>query len=144
MLGRTYEGQDCSAARTLELVGERWSLLILRDALFRGYTRFGQFQNSLEISTNVLASRLTAFVDHGLLAVEEGTERRAYRVTEKGRALVPVLMALTEWGDAWVAPGPIEFVDGSGQPVSLSVVQPGGQPVPPGSVSVRRRTQARV
>src|SRR5215471_16867967 len=55
MLGRLYEDQDCSAARALEVVGERWSLLILRDAIFRGFTRFSQFEETLQISTNILA-----------------------------------------------------------------------------------------
>lgn len=140
MLGRVYEKQDCSAARTLELVGERWSLLILRDALFRGYTRFGQFENSLEIASNVLASRLAAFVEQGLFSVEEvGSGRKAYHLTDKGRALAPVLMALTEWGDAWVGPGPIEFVDDGGDSVALSILRRDGRPVSWRAVSVRRR-----
>jgi DNA-binding HxlR family transcriptional regulator len=67
MLGRLYEGQDCSAARALELVGERWSLLILRDAMFRGYTRYGQFQKSLGIASNILAKRLEDFVAAGIM-----------------------------------------------------------------------------
>ena len=67
MLGRLYENQDCSAARTLEVVGERWSLLILRDAMFGGFTRFSQFQKSLGIATNILAKRLEGFVAAGLM-----------------------------------------------------------------------------
>ena len=63
MLGRLYENQECSATRTLELVGERWSLLILRDAMFRNFTRFSQFQKSLGIATNVLTRRLEGFVE---------------------------------------------------------------------------------
>lgn len=62
MLGNLYKTQECSAARALEVVGERWSLLILRDALFRGYTRFGDFERSLEIAPNILAKRLEGFV----------------------------------------------------------------------------------
>ncbi len=100
MLGRSYEGQNCSAARTLELVGERWSLLILRDALLRGYTRFSQFQRSLRVAPNILATRLERFVAAGLLQVEGGN----YVVTDKGRDLQPVLLALTAWGDRWAAP----------------------------------------
>ena len=67
MLGRLYENQECSATRTLELVGERWSLLILRDAMFRNFTRFSQFQRSLGIATNVLARRLEGFLQAGLM-----------------------------------------------------------------------------
>ena len=67
VLGRTYEGQNCSAARALEVVGERWSLLIMRDALFRGMTRFSDFQRSLGLASNVLAKRLDGFVENGLM-----------------------------------------------------------------------------
>src|SRR5262249_25709747 len=67
VLGRHYDNQDCSAARALELVGERWSLLILRDAMFGGITRFSQFQKGLGIATNVLAERLEGFVAAGLM-----------------------------------------------------------------------------
>jgi len=67
MLGRTYEKQNCSAARTLELVGERWSHLILRDALFRGMTRFSDFERSLGIAPNILTKRLEVFVAAALL-----------------------------------------------------------------------------
>ena len=67
VLGRTYEGQNCSAARALEVVGERWSLLIMRDALFRGTTRFSDFQRSLGLASNVLAKRLDGFVENGVM-----------------------------------------------------------------------------
>jgi DNA-binding HxlR family transcriptional regulator len=105
MLGREYEGQVCSAARTLELVGERWTLLILRDA-FLGIRRFGEFQQSLGVARNVLAARLDRLVDEGVLErrrYQERPERFEYRLTEKGIALWPVLMALTQWGDAYTA-----------------------------------------
>jgi len=71
MLGRTYESQNCSVARSLELIGERWSLLILRDAIFAGATRFGDFQRSLGLASNILTTRLDRFVETGLM------ERRA-------------------------------------------------------------------
>jgi len=105
MLGREYEGQVCSAARTLELVGERWTLLILRDA-FLGIRRFGEFQQSLGVARNVLAARLDRLVDEGVLErrrYQERPERFEYRLTEKGIALWPVLIALTQWGDAYAA-----------------------------------------
>ena len=125
MLGRLYDNQDCSAARTLELVGERWSLLILRDAMFRNYTRFSQFQKSLGIATNILAKRLEGFVAAGLMEFRrpgETGEQGEYVLTEKGLELKPVLIALTEWGDKWVRPGPVRFQNGSdGQPVRLQV-----------------------
>ena len=112
MLGQKYEGEDCSAARALELVGERWSLLILRDAMFRGSTRFSEFQRSLSIAPNILAKRLETFVDAGILATRPQPERpdqHEYVLTEMGLSLKPVLIALTTWGDRWVTPGPVIF-----------------------------------
>lgn len=130
MLGRLYENQDCSAARTLELVGERWSLLILRDAMFRNYTRFSQFQKSLRIATNILAKRLEGFVAAGLMEHRQpgasGDEPAEYLLTHKGLELKPVIMALTEWGDKWVQPGPVVFRNESdGQPVALQLRRTG-------------------
>ena len=107
MLGRTYEAEICSAARTLELVGERWSLLILRDAFYRGTTRFADFQRNLGVATNILAKRLDGFVAAGLMEQQRYSERPehyAYLLTDKGRELQPVIIALTAWGDRWAAP----------------------------------------
>lgn len=101
MLGKAYETQVCSIARSLELVGERWSLLIIRDALFSRVTRFGDFQHNLGIATNVLTSRLESFVTSGIME-REGSAH--YILTTKGRALAVALVALTEWGDAWASP----------------------------------------
>src|ERR1700736_1942906 len=104
MLGKTYDGQDCSAARALELVGERWSLLIIRDALFAGLTRFSEFERSLGIAPNVLAARLAWFVEAGLMTTEpasEDSELSEYRLTEKGTDLAPGGVALTVWGTRW-------------------------------------------
>jgi DNA-binding HxlR family transcriptional regulator len=108
VLGNMYEGQNCSAARALELVGERWSLLIIRDALFRGMTRFSDFQRSLGVAPNILAARLDRFVEAGLMERHQGP---VYRLTAKGRDLQPVLIALTAWGDTWAAPAgpPIRY-----------------------------------
>lgn len=123
MLGRLYADQDCSAARTLELVGERWSLLILRDAMFGGFTRFSQFQKSLGIATNILAKRLEGFVAAGLMERRQpgsSGKQAEYLLTQKGLELKPVIIALTEWGDTWLQPGPVLFQDASdGQPVGL-------------------------
>src|SRR5687767_7949972 len=109
MLGRTYDGQDCSAARTLELVGERWSLLILRDAMFGGYTQFTQFQRSLGVAPNILIKRLDGFVQAGIMTAsgDDDGDRAGYRLTERGLALKPVVVALTAWGDQWLGPGPV-------------------------------------
>ncbi|WP_109473837.1 winged helix-turn-helix transcriptional regulator [Ornithinimicrobium cavernae] len=105
MLGKTYDSQVCSIARALELVGERWSLLIVRDALFAGVTRFSDFQHNLGIATNVLQSRLDGFVEAGLMERHGQSRQRDYVLTEMGRGLAPALVALTEWGDRWAAPG---------------------------------------
>ena len=113
MLGHLYEGQDCSAARALELVGERWSLLILRDALFRDCTRFSDFERRLGIAPNSLVKRLETFVAAGIMdVVARGprNDQREYVLTRKGADFKAVIMALTAWGDRWVGPGPVEFV----------------------------------
>ncbi len=107
MLGRTYDSQVCSAARTLELVGERWTLLIVRNALFAGATRYSDFQKDLGIATNILKTRLDGLVDAGIMerrSYSQNPEHYEYLLTHKGRELVPVLLALTEWGDRWAAP----------------------------------------
>src|SRR6266567_8836664 len=99
MLNRDYEGQNCSVARTLEVVGERWTLLIVRDA-FLGLRRLEQFQESLGIARNVLADRLGRLVDEGILErvrYSERPERYEYVLTRKGRELNVALAALRQW-----------------------------------------------
>ena len=106
MLGKTYDSEVCSAARTLELVGERWSLLIIRNALFAGATRYNDFQKSLGIATNVLQNRLDGFVEAGIMERQrysDSPELYEYLLTEKGRDLAGIIVALTAWGDRWVA-----------------------------------------
>jgi DNA-binding HxlR family transcriptional regulator len=108
MLGRLYKDQDCSAARTLELIGERWSLLILRDALFRGFTRFSEFQRALQVAPNILAKRLEHFVASGLMETQQNAPHsapREYHLTEKGQELKPIVLALSAWGAKWTRPG---------------------------------------
>jgi DNA-binding HxlR family transcriptional regulator len=111
MLGRTYEKEICSAARALEIVGERWSLLILRNAAFAGMTRFTDFQKSLDIAPNILAARLDHFVETGIMAVSDGSDGRpTYHLTKKGLDFKHVIIALTDWGDRWAAPDGAPFV----------------------------------
>jgi DNA-binding HxlR family transcriptional regulator len=101
MLQRTYPDQNCSIARTLEVIGERWTLLVIRDALF-GLTRFDEFRTSLGIATNVLTARLDRLVSEGLLerrAYQIRPERHEYVLTDKGRELAPALLMLMRWGD---------------------------------------------
>ena len=97
-----YKGQDCALARSLEIVGERWTLLIVRDA-FHGLTRYDEFLKSLGVATNVLSSRLSKLVDAGILEREE--PRGAYTLTPKGRDLYPVVLTLMAWADKH-EPGP--------------------------------------
>jgi DNA-binding HxlR family transcriptional regulator len=105
MLGKTYDSQVCSIARALELVGERWSLLIVRDSLFAGTTRYVEFQRRLGIATNILQSRLDGFVAAGIMQRRtRSSVGPEYELTDKGRDLAPVLIALTQWGDRWAAP----------------------------------------
>lgn len=129
MLGRLYANQDCAAAHALELVGERWSLLILRDAMFRGYTRFSQFQKKLGIATNILSKRLDAFVAAGLMERRMSAgEPAEYLLTQKGLELKLVIVALTQWGDKWVEPGPILFANrADGRAVTLQLRQAEGE-----------------
>ena len=105
MLHNTYDGQVCSIARALELVGERWTLLILRDA-FLGVRRFDDFQRSLGIARNVLNTRLQRLVEAGLLErsrYQERPERFEYRLTEMGVDLWPTIVSLMKWGDRHLA-----------------------------------------
>src|SRR6266700_5560081 len=108
MLNRDYEGQNCSIARALEVVGERWTLLIIRDVLL-GLHRFDQLQESLGIARNVLTDRLNRLVDEGVLErvpYSERPERFEYRLTNKGRELGVPLLALMQWGDRHLSEKP--------------------------------------
>jgi DNA-binding HxlR family transcriptional regulator len=108
MLNRDYEGQNCSIARALEVVGERWTLLIVRDA-FLGLSRFDEFQASLGIARNVLTDRLNRLVEEGILErvrYSERPERYEYRLTRKGRDLQIALAGLRQWGDQYVSDKP--------------------------------------
>lgn len=101
----SLSGQNCSIARTLDVVGEWWTLLIVRDAL-RGATRFDEFRDSLGMARGVLSARLRKLVDEDILNRQQYSEhppRYEYTLTDKGRALGPVLMALMTWGDTWAA-----------------------------------------
>jgi DNA-binding HxlR family transcriptional regulator len=103
----SLSGMNCSIARTLDVVGEWWTLLIVRDAL-RGATRFDEFRESLGMARGVLSSRLHKLVEQGILTRRQYSEhppRQEYTLTEKGRALAPVITSLLTWGDTW-APGP--------------------------------------
>jgi DNA-binding HxlR family transcriptional regulator len=100
MLGKEYERQDCSIARSLEVVGERWTLLIVRDAIY-GVRRFTDFQTHLDVPKAVLSDRLGGLVEHGILERKPDPDHRGrhlYELTAAGRELWPVLHALLVWG----------------------------------------------
>ncbi len=106
MQRKNFGTMPCPIARSLERVGEWWSILILRDA-FRGLRRFDQFQASLGIAPNMLTKRLSALVESGLLekrAYSEHPPRHEYVLTERGRDFRPVLWALLAWGNKHFAP----------------------------------------
>jgi DNA-binding HxlR family transcriptional regulator len=102
----SFRDMNCSVAQALEVVGEWWSLLVVRDALF-GVTRFDEFQRRLGISRNVLNDRLTRLVAEGVLekvAYQDHPPRYDYVLTEKGRTLWEVVDAMRRWGDRWASP----------------------------------------
>ncbi|HZA11288.1 MAG TPA: helix-turn-helix domain-containing protein [Mycobacterium sp.] len=123
----SFRQLNCSVAQTLEVVGDWWSLLIVRDVFF-GVTRFDDIQRRLGIARNTLTDRLDWLCQHGVLArvpYGESGSRFEYRLTEKGRDLQPVLMAMVAWGDKWGATAdgpPLVPTDPSGDPVELRMV----------------------
>ena len=127
----------CPVAETLDVIGEWWTLLVVRD-VFRGIRRFDALQASLGIARNILARRLRALLNSGILekrAYAERPVRYEYRLTEKGRALFPVLITMMEWGSRWVLadePG-ARLVDAeTGRPVKpLLVDAASGAPLEP-------------
>jgi DNA-binding HxlR family transcriptional regulator len=111
----SFADWNCSIARTIDAVGEWWTLLIVRDA-FRGTKRFDDFQASLGLARSVLTARLRKLTEQGILrrtAYSEHPPRYEYELTEKGRALFGVIAVMLQWGDTWApSPGgpPVEFV----------------------------------
>jgi DNA-binding HxlR family transcriptional regulator len=123
----SFQDLNCSVAQTLEVVGDWWSLLIVRE-LFFGVTRFDDIQRRLGIARNTLTDRLNWLSDHGVVArVPYGDSRNRfeYRLTEKGRDLQPVLLAMLAWGDKWGATSeqpPLQPTDPNGDPIELRIV----------------------
>jgi DNA-binding HxlR family transcriptional regulator len=134
---------SCSVARTVEVVGERWTMLILREA-FLGVRRFDAMRRDLGIARTILSDRLGKLVEHGILErrrYQERPERFEYRLTARGRDLYPIVVTLMRWGDEHLAPGgeaPVELVhvpcghrtrpvlvcDACGRPISARDVRP--------------------
>lgn len=137
MVARTrFDADPCPVARSVDAIGDWWSLLIVRDA-FDGSRRFGEFRRSLGIAKNILAARLRALEQAGVISgvpAADGGPHQEYALTEKGRALFPVIVALRQWGEGHCfAPGeahsrlldrrggrplsPLEVRDGDGRPI---------------------------
>lgn len=99
---KSLRSDPCPVARALDVIGERWALLIVRDA-FDGMRRFGEFQKSLGVARNILADRLQALVEEGVFTVAPASDGSAYQeyvLTSKGLALFPVVVGLRQWGEA--------------------------------------------
>ncbi|RYF08026.1 MAG: transcriptional regulator [Comamonadaceae bacterium] len=114
---------SCPVARALDAIGDRWSLLIVRDA-FDGVSRFGDFQASLGVARNILASRLKALVQEGVLEIEPASDGSAYQqyvLTGKGQALFPVVVGLRQWGEG--------HLFGRGEKHSRLVEKSSGRPI---------------
>jgi DNA-binding HxlR family transcriptional regulator len=124
MVKRTsFEGDSCPIARSLEAIGDWWSLLIIREALF-GLRRFGEFQSKLGMAKNILSARLHALVDHGILATAPASDGSAYQeyvLTPKGRGTFPILVALRQWSE--------EFDDQPEQIGTILVDREKGRPI---------------
>ncbi len=107
---------NCSVADALGLIGEGWTILIIREAFF-GSRRFEDFQKHLGIARNILTIRLQKLVEGGILErkpIKEGAKRHEYKLTQMGRDLYPVLITLTQWGDRWLCTengAPVKFVE---------------------------------
>lgn len=144
MLGRTYDNQICSIARTLEVVGERWSLLIIRDA-FLGLRRFEEFQADLGVARNVLTERLNRLVDEGILErvpYQERPTRYEYRLTSKGGELGTAVIALMQWGDRHLAgeagpPRLVEHADCGGGVKAQLACEKCGEAIGPHEVALK-------
>jgi DNA-binding HxlR family transcriptional regulator len=135
VLRRDYEGQNCSIARSLEIVGERWTLLIVRDC-FLGLRRFEEFQQSLGVARNVLTDRLNRLVEEGILErvrYSERPERYEYRLTTKGRDLQIALAGLRQWGDRYLSEKPPRLTrrKSDKKPVVAAFVPAGAEVVRP-------------
>ena len=147
MLGKDYVGQDCGIARALEVIGERWTLLIVRDALY-GVRRFRDFQAHLDVPKAVLSDRLSGLVEHGILERRPDPHhagRSLYELTEAGRELWPVLHALVVWGDHNNLPNSRLFrhdVCGTGSTTPPRARRAGSRPRPVTSSPNRARVAA--
>jgi DNA-binding HxlR family transcriptional regulator len=120
---KSFETAVCPVARSLDVIGDWWSLLIIRDAL-NGLRRFGEFERSLGLAKNILTSRLKTMVDQGILELAPASDGSAYQeyvLTKKGQGLLPVLVALGQWGS--------DFLFERGEPRLVSLDRKKGRPL---------------
>jgi DNA-binding HxlR family transcriptional regulator len=114
MVKKSFSDMACSIAQAMDVIGEWWSMLIIRDFfLGKGQRRFEQLRDSLGISRNILTERLKTLTEAGVIErvpLQEGGKRCAYRLTEKGRELLPVLVAIMQWWDTWEQPPERRFM----------------------------------
>lgn len=137
----TFEDRNCSIARSLDVLGDWWNLLIVRECMW-GSSKFDEFQRNLGISKGILSKRLKLLQDHDILskrAVQGGTE---YKLTEKGLSLHAIMLAIMQWGDQWnplPAGAPVVAVDRqTGEPIGpLRLVDADGRPVDLRNLSLR-------
>jgi len=134
---KSLKGDYCPSARSLDAIGDWWSLLIVRDA-FDGLSRFGEFQKSLGIARNILSDRLRTLIDRGILEAvpaADGGAHQEYRLTGMGRDLFPVMVALRQWGERHLFAADEErskLVErDTGLPVRLDVRTEDGRPIGP-------------
>jgi len=138
---KSFEHFNCSLAQTLSVIGEHWNMLIIRDAFF-GLRRFEQFLKNLGIARNVLSDRLKKLVQAGVLEKSAGPGHAEYRLTEKGLALQPIMIAMTHWGDTYMphADGTrLTFVSrGDGKPIrTVGIFSADGKPLKPKEIMAK-------
>ena len=138
----SFAKDECPVARSVEAVGDWWALLIVRDA-FTGKNRFGEFQTSLGVAKNILTVRLKKLVADGVLELvpaSDGSAFKEYALTEKGRGLLPVIVALGQWG---CAKSEFKLVDRKkGKPVKLEFRSEDGRKLAPDDVRLVRASEA--
>jgi DNA-binding HxlR family transcriptional regulator len=141
----THERAECPVARAVDVIGDRWSLLIVRDA-FDGISRFSEFQRNLGLAKNILSSRLRELVAHGILEIvpaADGSAYHEYALTQKGRDLFVILVSLRQWGEdhlfADAEPHSVLLDTENNKPVAkLEVTDAAGRVLDPSEAFVRK------
>jgi DNA-binding HxlR family transcriptional regulator len=144
MSPKNIDKLNCSIASALEIIGEGWTILILREVFF-GSRRFEDFKKHLGIARNILTVRLNKLCDSGVLArvpVKEGAKRTEYRLTPMGSDLAAILIGLTQWGDRWLEPAkgaPVRFVErATGKEVAeIAVFNSDGKKLKPRELAIK-------